>query len=405
MSERSTAKSDVGVIALIGLGHGYSHFSHLVLPPLFPVLRATFDVSFTELGAVMTLFFVASGLAQTPAGFLADRFGAHRILIAGTALLGAAVALFGLVGSFWVLFPLAVLAGFGNSVFHPADYSILTAVVGRRRLGRAYGVHTFCGNLGWAAAPAFVLGMTGVFGWRVALVAAGAVGIAIAITLARYHPLLVGAPAPARADRAAAMTAATPAPLFSRPVVVCFVYFLLIAIAGVSIQTFLPVLLDVLHETPLTVGGAALTGYLIGGAAGILAGGLLADRSHRHDLVVTCGLTGSAALLLVIGPVAMAAPLLVGTLALAGFMTGATMPSRDMLVRNATPSGATGRVFGFVYSGLDAGAAIAPLIVGALLDRGRAMPVLWFVAGALVLAVGSVAVLRRASAPAPAPAE
>lgn len=402
-----TTRHDMGAMGLVGLGHAYSHFSHLVLPPLFPLLRTTFDVGFTELGAVITVYFVASGLAQTPAGVLTDRFGAHRVLIAGLTLLGTAVALFGVVGSFWMLFPLAALAGLGNSVFHPADYSILTAVIGRRRLGRAYSIHTFCGNLGWAAAPVFVLALAGPFGWRTALVAAGLLGIAIALTLARYRAVLAGAPGPLESARAAVVTASGGglAPLFTRPIVVCFAYFLLLAIAGVSLQTFMPVLLGQLHGTPLSVGGTALTGYLIGGAFGILAGGVLADRGRRHDVVVTVGLSGGAALLLLIGPLAMAAPVLVGSLAVAGFLVGTTMPSRDMLVRDAAPVGATGRVFGFVYSGLDSGAAIAPLVVGALLDHRQPMLALWLIVGALALAVTAVAVLRRSSRPALEPAE
>lgn len=392
----ATAGRAARVIGLIGLAHAFSHFFQLVLPPLFPVLREEFAVSYTELGLLMTLFYAVSGLSQTPAGFLVDRFGARRVLFAGLGLLAGAVVLYGLAPSFWLLLPLVVLAGMGNSVFHPADYSILTASVPRGRLGRAYGVHTFGGNIGWAAAPVFMLGISGLAGWRPALVLAGGAGLlALALLVAqarllkseaRPHP--AGGEAPLRAGLAL---------LLSRPILLCFGYFVLLATATIGVQTFLPATLGALYGTTLETAGAALTGFLIGSSAGILVGSLIADRSTRHDRIVAFGLASAAGLILVVGNLPMPAPALIAFMAAAGFQSGLTTPSRDLLVRGATPRGAAGRVFGFVYSGLDAGSACAPLIIGVLLDHGHPGGMLWFVAGALALAILTAVTLRRAS--------
>ena len=401
------AGRDVKVMSLIGLAHAGSHFYQLVLPPLFPLLAAEFGVSNTELGLLMTAFYVCSGLGQAGAGFLVDRFGARSMLFLGFGLLSLSTLAYGLVPSFWMLAPLMVLAGFGNCVFHPADYSILTASIDERRLGRAYGVHTLGGNLGWAAAPVAVLTLATLFDWRTALVAVGAAGLPVLALLVLFRGSL-------RDDRAAAKrsAAARPgdpsgglAPLFSRPVLMCFVYFLLLSMALIGVQSFLPTTLLALYGTPAVTAGTALTGFLVGGAAGVMVGGVLADRSRRHAAVVAFGLTGAAALLLLVGSVALSEAALIGAVLLAGFLSGTTTPSRDMLVRAASPKGATGRVFGFVYSGLDAGSAFAPAVIGLMLDRGHPALVFWFVAVALLAAAASALLLRQGVRRLPQPAE
>lgn len=398
MSSADSAARDVKVMGLVGVAHSLSHFYQLALPPLFPFVKAELGVSYAELGLLATLFYATSGLAQTPSGFLVDRFGARRVLFAGLGLLAAATAAYGLAPGYWTLVPLVMLAGLGNSVFHPADYSILTASVSQPRLGRAYGAHTIGGNLGWAAAPVSALALEAAVGWRGALIILGLGGLAALALIGQGRELLRYEVA----KRGGAGEALLP--LISRPVLLCFGYFLLLAAALIAVQTFMPPLLDQLHATPLELASVALTAFLLGNSAGILAGSFLADRTSRHEAVVACGLLAGAAMLLVVAQFALPDPGLIAAVALAGGMMGMTTPSRDMLVRSAAPRGATGRVFGFVYSGLDAGSSLAPLAVGLMLDRGRADLVFWGVALGLALAVFTALSLKRAS-PAPAAAE
>jgi len=159
-----------GVIALIGVGHAISHFYHLAVPVLFPLMKVSLGVSYTELGLLATLFYVASGICQFIAGFLVDHYGARRILFLGLAIVSGAILLCGFAPSYAYLLVLMPLAGIGNSVFHPADFGILNASVKEGWLGKAYGVHTLGGNFGWALAPIVVLGLATVLGWRAALV-------------------------------------------------------------------------------------------------------------------------------------------------------------------------------------------------------------------------------------------
>lgn len=397
MGETGSTARDVKVMGLVGVAHSLSHFYQLALPPLFPFVKAELGVSYAELGLLATLFYATSGVAQTPAGFLVDRFGAPRVLFCGLGLLAAATAAYGLAPGYWTLLPLVMLAGLGNSVFHPADYSILTASVSQPRLGRAYGAHTIGGNLGWAAAPVSALALEAVLGWRGALIVLGVGGLLALALIGQGRNLLRHEPA-RRGGGAEALL-----PLVSPPVLLCFGYFLLLAAALIGVQTFLPPLLDQLHGTPLEIASVALTAFLLGNSAGILAGSVLADRTSRHESIVAGGLLPASAMLLLIAHVALPDAGLIAAIALAGGLMGVTTPSRDMLVRGAAPRGATGRVFGFVYSGLDAGSSLAPLMVGLLLDRGRADLVFWGVALGLSLAVFTALSLKRAS-PVPAAA-
>jgi FSR family fosmidomycin resistance protein-like MFS transporter len=391
-------RRDVRIIGLIGTAHFFSHFFQLTLPPLFPLLKDVFGVPYVALGLAVSVFYGGSGIGQTLSGFLVDRVGALRVLMAGMGLLAGSIALAGLVPSYWFLLPVALLAGLGNSVFHPADYSILNASVDPRRIGRGYSVHAISGNLGWAVAPTVVFALTAHFGWRVALVTVGGLGLAMVIVLATQGGAFRGVHAGAR--RAVGVTDVRV--LLTAPVLAAFAYFALIATALVGMQTFGVTGLMRVYETPMALATAALTAFLLGGAAGILGGGFLADRTSRHDVVAVSGLIGAAALILLVATGGVGPSRLPLVLAVAGFCQGVTAPSRDMLVRAATPPGASGKVFGFVYSGLDLGSCLVPVAFGWMLDH-RDPRMLFVAVGVLLLCtIGTVVQVRRRAQPAPA---
>ena len=404
--EEAPGRGQARVIGLISLAHGASHFYQLTLPPLFPHLKEAFSVSYTELGTLMTVFYVSSGVSQTAAGFLVDRFPARTVLLSGLALLCAAILLMGFAPSFWMLFPLAVIAGLGNSVFHPADLSILTASIRRTRHGRAYGFHTLGGNLGYALAPLVMVGLALELGWRSALVVAGAGGLVLFLLLLLNRHLFLDAEdeaspppvSPGAGGRPEAPLWRRPlaaarqgfAPLLSAPVWLCFAFFVFLSGATIGLQSFFPALMDQLYGLPVAEGAPLLSVFLFGASGGVLLGGFLAERvGARHQVVIAAGLASAAAFFIAISLGLFPATLLGIPFAIAGVLVGLTMPSRDMLVRETAAAGARGRVFGFVYSGLDVGAAAAPLIVGLLLDHGSPRMTLWLIAALLLLAIVS----------------
>jgi len=388
-------QSDARVIATVSTAHGLSHFFQLVLPPLFPLMKAEFAVSYAELGAVMGVFYATSGVAQFIAGFVVDRVGARRVLVAGLALFAGATAAVGFAPEFWMLFPLAVIAGLGNSVFHPADFAVLNARVDRRRMGRAYGAHGLAGNIGWVLAPLIGVALSQWLGWREAVSIMGAAGLLAAMLLHVNRAWIEDRRDMAMAGRRADASGGR-AFRFTRPIVMCFFYFFLVSTALVGLQGFaVPVSMSLFGLSD-ALAAKSLTLFLIGGSCGIVAGAVLADRTERHHVVATIGLLASAACILMaaLEPV----PALYGLpvfMTLAGLCVGITGPSRDSIVRRATPSGASGKVYGFVYSGLDLGSTLAPAAFGMLVDRGAAVLVYWVVIAALLLAILSVLDIRN----------
>jgi MFS family permease len=362
---------DLRIIGVVGIAHGGSHFFHLVLPPLFPLLKDAFGVSYTELGLLMSVFFAASGLLQTPAGFLVDRIGAARVLAAGLLLLGLGGVLASLAPSFALLLPAAVLMGLGNSVFHPADYAILGHHVAPSRMARAFSVHTVGGTIGWAIAPLFVAAVAALASWRVALLLSGLIGLLLA-AMVLVHRDILETPAHHRSSASAGSEPLRPLQLFtSAPILLCFAFFALQATSFIALQSFMPLSLHQLYGLEMVIATATVTAFMIGSAAGTMVGGVLADRSGRHQGIIFGGLALAALLFLLIGRVELPASLILAVVALAGGLAGLTTPSRDMLVRAAAPAGASGKVFGFVYSGLDLGATLTPALIGTLLDAGR----------------------------------
>ncbi len=379
---------DVKIISLISLAHGCSHFFQLVLPPLFPILTKEFDVGYTELGFVMTVFFVTSGISQVIAGFLVDHFGAKRVLLAGLFIYAVAILCFAMAPAFWFFYPAAVLLGLGNSVFHPSDFTIMNGSVTPSRIGRAFGMHTLGGNLGWALAPTSMITIAWLSNWRVALASAAIVGFAIVLALWFWRADLVDT------DRSAEdikQNAKAPSlglrPMLSMPIVLCFLYFTFLALALIAVQNFLPPTLEAMYGTALTIGNIALTGFLLGASVGVLVGGILADRTDKHGAMIAGGLFLAALMFAAIGSWDLPNVILIAVASIGGFLTGITTPSRDMLVRSASPAGATGRIFGFVYSGLDVGSALAPISIGILLDFGYSGVLPWAVAAVLIFAI------------------
>ena len=385
-------------MGLVGAAHWASHFFHLVLPAVFLLLHDEFQISFAALGLLTTLMYGASGLAQTAAGFMVDRFGARRVLLSGLTLLSTATLACGLVNSYWMLLPLSALAGLGNSVFHPADLSILTAKVSPHRLGRGYATHALCGNLGWAAAPTFMITISQIWDWRVAIICSGLIGLAIVAAF-----LIWGADLEDTPDTSAAVE---PIPmgrmmdnvrlLLSTTIISCFLYFAFLAAALIGIQSFgMPAMVDMFGLT-LAEASRSVTGFLLGTAGGIFIGGILADRTDRHDRIAISGMITSSLFIFYIAMTSGLAPAMVlGLLVAAGVASGVTTPSRDMLVRAAAPKGASGRVFGFVYSGLDLGSALIPLALGFALDQGRPETVFYAAAGFIAVTALTVVQVRR----------
>ena len=395
-------RRDVKIMGLVGVAHGASHFYQLALPPLFPLLKVQFGVSFVELGLLATLLYATSGFAQAAAGFVVDRFGARRVMLSGLILLSLSIMAGAFVTQYWMFYVIAVLAGLGNSVFHPADLSILTRKVSQSRLGRAYGTHTFFGNVGWAAAPVLVGGVAVAADWRVALMVAGAVGLAIAAAVVLWGPELADDEPDgghAAKSRKGVASLADIQLLLSPTIVSCFLYFAFLAAALIGVQAFGMTAMQQIYGISLAVATAGLTGFLVGAAGGVIVGGFAADRTDRHDLVAIGGMAVAAAVLVAVGTGTLPTALLIPAVTLAGFVSGMTSPSRDMLVRRTTPEGATGRVFGFVYSGLDLGSSLMPLILGFLVERGRPELVFYAVGAMLLCTIATVTQVSRRARP------
>jgi len=388
---------ELRVVAPVCVAHFLSHYYMILLAPLFAFVRADYSVSYTDLALALTAFNVVSAALQTPAGFLVDRIGPRFVLIAGVALGAVAFAVAGLVDSYVVFIAMFAVAGLGNTAYHPADYSLLSHHTPPARVGQVFSIHTFAGILGSAVAPATLLAMQSRFGWRGAFVGAAVLGFAVLALLIAQPPVSAdrladqrrpAPPADGRADASDRKDHGWQL-LLSPPIVLNLCFFILISVMG-GLNTFLIVALGAIYGTSATLANVALTGLLLMNAVGVLAGGVLAARTSRHAIVAALGLAAAGIVTALVGIIGFSSVALVLMTSLSGLFVGIVSPSRDMLVRAVTPPGAFGRVFGFVSSGFNIGAMIAPTIYGMMMDHGAPRAVFLFSAACSILCIGTV---------------
>ena len=362
--QQSRTDASLRTLAAISVAHWVSHFHLFVLPMLFPFLKAQLGVGYIELGFALTVFGVVSGLTQAPIGYLADHIGARKVLLIGLTVGGVALIMLGMHLSYTSLVVCAALLGLANSVYHPCDYAILSTHMDEARMGRAFSIHTFAGFLGGAVAPAIIAALVASVGGLGALMVAGAVGPVAALGL-----MAVGIPDASSADRKEDGADAPKQSIITPAIIVLTIFFMLLGLSNAGISNFGVVALMSGYGVTFSAANIALTAFLGAGAAGVLAGGYLADRTQRHGNVAAACFAINAVIITVIATINLPTAVLTVAMGIAGFLGGVIAPSRDMLVRNAAPPGAAGRAFGIVSTGFNFSGILSPLLFGWIMDQ------------------------------------
>ncbi|CAN0326086.1 unnamed protein product, partial [Discosporangium mesarthrocarpum] len=378
-----TLNQDIKVISLVCFPHMMSHVYWLVIPPMFPVLMSVYSLNYTEAGAIITAFAAVTTIAQTPVGFLVDRIGARTVLICGLALEAVAIGLFGVANAYWQMLVLAGIAGVGHTVFHPADYAILSARVSEERMGRAFSIHSATGYVGFAIAPIFMTGVAALWHWRASFLMIGIIGLIAALVLLTQSASLSDNGArkkPGERDDASAAPMTLKQGLrliLSLPILMCFLYFVLHQMGGGGVRAFLVAALYDMYGTPEVVGALALSAFTVGSVFGILSGGFVADRFGPRVATAIATLIPAAVIIAMLGWVNVQGILLIALLAVSGFLIGLLIPSRDLLLRSITPPGSMGKVMGFASTGSNLGGALIPIVLGYAMDNAGGQWVFW----------------------------
>ena len=389
---------EIKVIGLISFGHMMSHFFFFVLPPLYLSLQQEFDVSYTVLALPMAAYALAAGITQTPVGFMVDRMGARKLLILGSGIQGLSIAAIGLTDTFWQLFALYTITGIANTVFHPADYAILSGSIAKERLGRAFSIHLFSGNLGWVLVPGVMITLAELWDWRTAFILVGLVGFGFALMVWSLMGVLSeevsdrGQKSGEMPHEAASLQDGLRL-LMSYPIMMCMMFYVMLTVGFTGIRSFILVALNQLYGMSEVLGNTILTGFMVGSAAGVLIGGIVADRFGPRIATAFGTLVSSGVLLIWIGAYELPFSIILVAITLSGALQGLLLPSRDLLIRAVTPQGSMGKVLGFLTTGMMLAAAAVQPVFGWIMDMNEPRWVFWlsaiFVAGALFCFAGA----------------
>ena len=384
-----TIRRDAEVIGLVSVAHGTSHFYHLILAPLFPWLKVEFGLSYAELGFLMTMFFIVSTIMQAAAGFWVDHSGPLKVLFFGVATLAVSAIVLSFSTGYWSLLFGACLAGLGNGVFHPADYTLINRRVSPERVAHAYSMHGVSGALGWAASPAVLVAVTTFSGWRQALLVASAIAfVMLAVLYWRRHVLMGTQEQRDLEESVRKNSSALSFDYLKLPMVwMCWGFFFLSALSLSGVQSFAPTAMQLLYDLPIALTTTAYSSYMLASAGGMFLGGFVATRARFPERVIAIGFTLGSSISVLIAMTVVSGSTMMSLFTVMGFCVGIAGPSRDLMIRSATPKEASGRVFGTVYSGLDSGLAIGPLMFGLLMDWNMVPGVFILIAAFLMLAL------------------
>jgi len=389
---------EIKVIGLISFGHMMSHFFFFVMPPLYLSLQQEFDVSYAVLALPMSAYALAAGITQTPVGFLIDRIGARKLLILGSGVQGLSIMAIGFTDNFWQLMVLYTITGIANTVFHPADYGILSGSIAKERLGRAYSVHLFSGNFGWVLVPGVMIGLTALFDWRTAFIIVGMVGFVFSLVVWAMAGSLNEEVS--ERDKAAAKSGHDAHSireglrlLMSYPIMMCMLFYVMLTIGFTGVRSFIVVALNQLYGMSEILGNTILTGFMAGSAAGVLIGGVVADRYGPRIATAFATLVSAGIMLVIVGSYQLPAAVILTAITLSGILQGMLLPSRDLLIRAVTPQGSMGKVLGFLTTGMMLAAAAVQPVFGWLMDIQEPRWVFWlsaiFVVGGLFCFAGA----------------
>ena len=380
MVEISTKMIDVAqlreeraAVGLVSAAHFFSHFYLLVVPFLFLSIQAEMGLSFTQLGLITALYAAGSAGGQFIMGIYVDRHGPRWFLILGLLTVALAYIAMGMATAYWMLLVLGFVAGLGDSVFHPADFSVITTAVQKDRLGRSYAVHAFAGFAGFGAAALVVPFVNSLVNWHATLIILGGVGVFMTaiIYFERHRFEMISARSEKdRSTKSGSVMSDMKKFASMPPILMLFFFYVMVAWAGQGIQQFSPAALPILYGVGEAGVSTAVFGFLFSITVGIVVGGYLADKTTRFDLIASLGYGVSIALLIAVAMMVLPFSLVVAAFALAGFLSGLVMPSRDMLVSAVSPVGAAGKAFGFVNMGFGFGGMVSPVIFGLIMDTG-----------------------------------
>ena len=295
--------------------HLFTDIAQGSIPALLPFLIARDHITIAAASALILAATISSSVIQPLFGYVSDRLSLPWLMPLGPALGGLGVALIGFAPSYALTFGAVLLSGLGVAAFHPEGSRFANYVSGARR---ASGMSLFSvgGNVGFALGPVLVTPLVIAFGlhgtafmviptWLMAIVMVHELP-----RLKRFRRDLVGG----RVQRTDDHEAWGPFAILAGVIAVrSFVYF--------GMVTFIPLYyVNVLH-TSKAFGSVALTAMLLGGAAGTLTGGPLADRFGRRTVLV-----GSMIVIppLVVGFLLSGPVVALGFAALAGAATIAT---------------------------------------------------------------------------------
>ncbi len=379
----------VRILALISTGHALSNFYVLCIPALIPFLKLEFGVSYTFLGLLLTVRAITTGFLQIPMGFMVDKLGGKKMLLAGLFTLSASFTLFAFIPNFWWGMPLMVLFGIGIATMRPSNYTILNASISPSWIGRAFGINMFAAHSGRAIAPPLIVSIAVFWDWRVAMFTAGIMGFVVATALTTQWRFVrddIVRPKKTH-DLSFFQEIRT---LASGSLFLFFIFFIFNALTTHGIHSFTVAALVELRAAPLTVASSALTVFLIASALGVLAGGFLVDKTPRHTLVAVLVMLSSGTLFILIGAVDMSIVLIIIAMSVAGILQGVLRPARDMLMRAVIPGESFGKAIGMVATGAAIGGALAPVIFGWILDTGHASWLFYVLAGCLTICIVTI---------------
>ncbi len=390
-----TKKSRNVILALLFLGWSLGNLDRYIMNYAVVSITGDLQLDASSTGIILSAFFLGYAIMQIPGGWLADKFGAKRILLLAVIMWSIFTGLTAIAWSLTAMIVIRFLFGIGEGGFQPSSSKIIATIFPKEERGRAMSIMLTSGGIVSLIVPLLAAYLLGTIGWRMMFIIIGAIGAIIALLYWKYIQL----PKAETVDEAGTTsTKVNFKELLKTPLMwnLIIAYFCIYAVNW-GLVSWIPTYLQKNRGLDLMSIGWAQTIPAITTIIGVYGSGFIIDKLPRGMEKVlgsiSCAVIG---ILLYLMFTAKTVTLFIGYQTVVSIFIAFVITLLPVIVLKKLPSSITGSAMGIANTGGQLAGFVTPMAIGFMVDafNGSFDAAFWMLIGFALICIVSIVTLN-----------